>query len=37
MIEIIRLLAGGMLFWSIIMGGGVAGALIDIMIQKLRK
>jgi hypothetical protein len=37
MIEIIRLLAGGMFFWSFIMGGAATGALIDIMIQKLRK
>lgn len=34
MIEIIRLLAGGMLFWSFIMGGAVVGSLIDIKIHK---
>ena len=37
MIEIIRLLAGGVFFWSIITGGAAAGALIDIMIQKIKK
>ena len=37
MLEIIRLLAGGLFFWSIIMGGAAAGALIDIMIQKIKK
>lgn len=37
MLEIIRLLAGGMFFWSIIMGGAAAGAAIEIMIKKLKK
>lgn len=34
MLEIIQLLAGGVLFWALIMGGAAAGALIDIKIHK---